>query len=1300
MKTTLRHMTALVVTLFIALGAQAQTASQDALYIFRNDGGFNAFFYADIDSMRYSKVDTLGIERGDYIVQEIFALDTLYRIPLDAIDSIAFVTPETKYKADVVRYDRTLLDYVVASDSLYWFRLAPTTPAGIIPKKGDKILIEETNDLMPYGFAGLVTSVEQSADGYMVTTEEVALTELFDQYVAKVATGLVTENALAKERGQRRIDTNMTEQIHIDPITGTLNLTASHGLGVEGLSIDGVTAVGYTFEPDITLRAFCYVGATGASVYFGAKQDYTTAINLGLQAVITGHGDFPLFGKRVDKSGFVFNLSAGFFIEAQASVNLSGSLTQHTVDNSYFAYTTEKPTQAQYDRRKTVLAKEWSCNGVFGKWTLSTGLYAAAEIKLPYSKTLPKGEVVQYGPQDKSGLNGFRLEAGARFEYDVPVTENDIKAMPLIDTPMLYKKINYDNIYHYWFANAQANFSLPWGFNYNVKPEATTDPAGVFGVVPDIHRIQANVDEKDPSIMHLTAAIQRDVLWSTDVGFVIFEKDGETLKQVDSWWETLGWFREDWWDKALYTHAFEGLDPGKTYVAYPQVGFHPFTLNITNMQTYPMLVDQQVEFSLGAPMINIPVKAFEVDENLGYKEDVAITSNITTLEFKPAADWITSVIWFKDKGTLTFFWDDLPASMTERSANIHVTGKDSDGKVVAEEDITVTQMRPTIEFSETTVNVLADGGTRTVTMTKNNMEDVTLAVYDEFIQAVISGKTITIFVDENEVDAPREAVVRVIGTAGSRTTEKYITVKQEAKAGGEAPIPNDDLFTFNGVYVNVQMRNVQSSDGTAHDLSLIMSDTEGTTTRVGNKLRFRADVEKETPLSNGGSRRISRHVVLDIDPGIGASLCAYNLVGGSISSLSEDYDKDGVLVYRSDVSYDVKTIAGRTGVNGVRESGISFSRSGGTHTLDDYIANFKASVLEKKKYQSGYETVASFTSSQGDWDNSKYWSVGIQLALPEGVWLLEPEYDVINVGDDWYNLWVDYVTNLSDVTITSSDEWLKISDIDLDEQEFCVIFRGNHTGAERVGYIYLTGKKPDGTTLTRRITVIQPADNDSYKSKAELPDEKVLTTLEEAGMPVHRGTSAPSITGVYEVSPLVVVAGSNPDEDNLPAGEMGLVFMFSASGDGNVYFNYYTLQNGVPSAPVYQDAGNKACVVGSGNQFTLSWILELTINGKKSQVCILVSGEKDGATIKNMHYAAVNVEGTKTVDGYGIYKDGDSVSPKTEWNPGEETPEDWDDDEDDEDDWDAPRRSGIQSSASAPEMLRRMKMMLSSIITH
>ena len=163
-RSTLLYILTLLLSVFSVQTVNAQTV-QDALYIFRNDGQFNAFFFGDINRIEYSKIDTLGVEQDDYIVQEVYALDTLYRIPLNAIDSIAFVTPEKKYKADVFRPDKSIADYIVASDSINWIRLASNTPSTMIPKVGNKLFIEEESKYIPDGFVGLVTSVDQATNG-------------------------------------------------------------------------------------------------------------------------------------------------------------------------------------------------------------------------------------------------------------------------------------------------------------------------------------------------------------------------------------------------------------------------------------------------------------------------------------------------------------------------------------------------------------------------------------------------------------------------------------------------------------------------------------------------------------------------------------------------------------------------------------------------------------------------------------------------------------------------------------------------------------------------------------------------------------------------------------------------------------------------------------------------------------------------------------------------------------------------------------------------------------------------------
>lgn len=141
-----------VLAIVTLLSTKAQQSDQDALYIYRNDGKFNGFFYADIQQIAFSRVDTLGVEHDDYVVQEITALDSVFRIPISAIDSVAFVTPETKYKENVVTLSSDLWDYVVESDAQTTFTLSSSIPTSMVPKVGDKLALTEARPHLPHGF--------------------------------------------------------------------------------------------------------------------------------------------------------------------------------------------------------------------------------------------------------------------------------------------------------------------------------------------------------------------------------------------------------------------------------------------------------------------------------------------------------------------------------------------------------------------------------------------------------------------------------------------------------------------------------------------------------------------------------------------------------------------------------------------------------------------------------------------------------------------------------------------------------------------------------------------------------------------------------------------------------------------------------------------------------------------------------------------------------------------------------------------------------------------------------------------
>lgn len=185
-----------VLVLILMMTAAQQLQAQDAFYIYRNDGDFNGFFFDEIVRMSYSKTDLEGEEHNEYVVQEIETKDSLYRIPLAAIDSIGFQQPEIKINPRVRIIERCELkqyleyeDYGDAGVHLYFNNL----PENLTPKVGD-ILISvppsEPDESIYYshkGYSCVVDEIETNiannnitgVHGHYVTDPG----EVFEQFI-------------------------------------------------------------------------------------------------------------------------------------------------------------------------------------------------------------------------------------------------------------------------------------------------------------------------------------------------------------------------------------------------------------------------------------------------------------------------------------------------------------------------------------------------------------------------------------------------------------------------------------------------------------------------------------------------------------------------------------------------------------------------------------------------------------------------------------------------------------------------------------------------------------------------------------------------------------------------------------------------------------------------------------------------------------------------------------------------------------------------------------------------------------
>lgn len=173
----MRKVLVIIIAVFTLLSSSVY--ADNAIYIYRNDGNFNAFFDSEIDSLSYSVVDTSGVVHPHHVTQLVHTPDSLYRIPLSAIDSIAFTERPVQYNPEVIKLAESYIPYIISSEGL-------TIKFSSLPDElriynGDILLYEGFTDKFPDGFVGRVTNITETGSTINVQCEEVAIEEVYNQ---------------------------------------------------------------------------------------------------------------------------------------------------------------------------------------------------------------------------------------------------------------------------------------------------------------------------------------------------------------------------------------------------------------------------------------------------------------------------------------------------------------------------------------------------------------------------------------------------------------------------------------------------------------------------------------------------------------------------------------------------------------------------------------------------------------------------------------------------------------------------------------------------------------------------------------------------------------------------------------------------------------------------------------------------------------------------------------------------------------------------------------------------------------
>ena len=715
---------------------------QDALYIYRNDGGFNAFFFRDIQRIDYSKVDTLGVEQADYVVQEVYALDSVFRIPLSAIDSVAFVTPETKYQPDVAHTTESdLWNYVIATDSVSWLLLNKSIPPALVPKVGDKLVTIDQTEMLPAGFVGRVATVQDEGGGIRVTCGKVELTEMFQQYVCKVDAYADPDEAAA--RGPRRSEQAYKKKLDIKPMAKTLHLTAANNIS-DNFSIDGNAYLGISVKPTIDLRVFLAVSmATGVNFDMVMSGTMETQLQFGMNGILNGHINVPIIKNIVPIPAcppVMFNVELGLFTELQGSLNIGAvySTTEKYYALCQFNSLLEGGRQAlaRVEHVKDTLM--W--NDMTAKVTLNVGGY------LKKSLSCVSTDISE---------SGLRTEIGLRAEVEAPINWAD-GALLAIDgltgealgktilanqerSRKLYDQVDKGTITLSRFSNVQA-FASMLNWTFTKKWEQTTQIGNTMGLVPHIGKPVVRMATQHDNNVYLNFPMERELLFPVKVGADIYNSKNELVSQVSNDMAYAG----SQSGPLAQRVALAGLPETGRYKAYPRMDLFGFRL-------YSEPTDS---FSAAKATLDVPVKQVTVPSSVGHV-DLTVNTNLDNLTFTPTANWLT-YSWNPFDKVLTVYHESLPTGTDSRKGSIQIVARDGDGSELAAEEIELTQVMAYIELSIT--------------------DDLTATPAKS-----ISGNTVSILVDENTSTEARDGTVVVSGlleSVGVRV-ERIISISQD-----------------------------------------------------------------------------------------------------------------------------------------------------------------------------------------------------------------------------------------------------------------------------------------------------------------------------------------------------------------------------------------------------------------------------------------------------------------------------------------------------------------------------------------
>ena len=651
-------------------------------------------------------------------------------------------------------------------------------------------------------------------------TGELEITDIFDRLVAKAAAATDGRNATRGLLDGTEMSYTTEEPIVIPELAGSIPFQGSYAIGSLGpVSFSGnVTgSLDYSIKEQWEIRAFLYVDAFTGQFQYDSKVRVIDDVSASasLTGSLSASLDIPF--KKVGKK-----LSDFFKAEIGAGICLGAQFNALSVTYGRKFKTDQKSVLVYNDRDLTnrlnphpsinyhidVISDETECEAdTDGKWSFTLGAYGEVNLGVayPFKKT---------SPEEKSAgvAVKLRLEGGGKLEYDVPeLGLSPLFPKRLLDTFDDYRTLNsLGNVSVMLYGKFALSGELgKW--KGSVEPELDLLKTTLRGIVPNFKSISSGQDTTEPVRpyrIRLNSTASNDLITGRYIGFAVFNEDEELVADslCDFYYKEELSVKRD--QEGTSGCVFE-LDPGKgkvvAYTAYPMVEY---------AQQKILDGDHKTEFTLDPARIDIAQRLIEAGIEMGAASDnkIEVIPNMPNMEVKSEADWLEQVSWRDYENRVCIGWQELPEDVKERRGVVRLYGLSKSGEILVEDSIVVVQSSTYLELSPTKLEFDAKGGTKTVTIKKTNLKDLTLGRTSSYIHASIEGTTITVTVDENTNPEERSESVSVNGTTeNGRMGGAIFDVVQAGTGQTPQPQPSlsgDSPFKYINFMAQVMTRSI------------------------------------------------------------------------------------------------------------------------------------------------------------------------------------------------------------------------------------------------------------------------------------------------------------------------------------------------------------------------------------------------------------------------------------------------------------------------------------------------------------